>query len=45
MNAREFVNGEEAIQCSNGLHLPDVQVCFRFEDPNRNFELNDRRCN
>ena len=43
VNAREFASGEEAIQCSYDSHLPDVQVCFRFEDPNLNFELNDRR--
>lgn len=43
-NAREFVSGEEAIRCSNDSPLSDVQICFRFEDSNLNFELNDRRC-
>ena len=31
VNAREFATGEEAIQYSIELHLPNVDVCFVSE--------------
>ena len=43
VNAQEFATGEDAIRRSNASHLPDVQICFRFDDPNLNFELHEQR--